>query len=207
MCFFLKFKKIELISLTGLIFLFIIAIVNTQEYNSSSTPIEILTLSDISTSTSDLYEWNRTWGGALSDYGEAVAVDSSDNIYLAGYTATFGAGDNDMVLVKYNNHGLQLWNRTWGGILYDRGDGVAVDSFDNVYLGGYTANFGAGDTDMVLVKYDSYGVQLWNRTWGGILYDRGDGVAVDSFDNVYLGGYTANFGAGETDMVLVKYDS
>ena len=99
----MKSKKIELISLTGLIFLYIIAIVNTQEYNSSSNPIEILTLSDIdyfSTSTSDLYEWNRTWGGALSDYGESVALDSSDNIYLAGYTANFGAGDNDMVLVK-----------------------------------------------------------------------------------------------------------
>ena len=54
-----------------------------------------------------------------------------------------------------------------------------------------TNGFGAGSDDMVLVKYDSSGVQQWNRTWGGIDDDGGWGVAVDSFDNVYLCGYTS----------------
>jgi len=58
---------------------------------------------------------------------------------------------------------------------------------------------------MVLVKYDSSGVLQWNRTWGGSNWDEGNGVVVDSSDNVYLAGFTESFGAGNFDMVLVKY--
>ncbi len=150
-------------------------------------------------------QWNRTWGGSGSDYGWGVAVDSSDNVYLAGYTGSFGGGYDDMVLVKYDSFGVQQWNRTWGGSGSDYGYGVAVDSSDNVYLAGRTDSFGAGSFDMVLVKYDSSGILQWNLTWGGSMLDSGMGVAVDSYDNIYLTGATYSFGTGDSDMVLVKF--
>jgi len=153
------------------------------------------------------YEWNRTWGGSDFDDGHAVAVDSSDNIYLAGITNSFGAGYSDMVLVKYDSSGVKQWNRTWGGSDFDDGYAIAVDSSDDVYLAGNTYGFGAGNSDLVLVKYDGSGMQQWNRTWGGSDYDYGDGVAVDSLDNIYVVGSTSSFGVGSSDIVLVKYDS
>jgi len=110
-----------------------------------------------------------------------------------------------MILVKYDSSGVQQWNRTWGGIDRDYGVVPAVDSSDNVYVSGGTDSFGAGSWDAVLVKYDSSGVQQWYRTWGGSNEDNGRGVAVDSSDNVYLAGRTFNFGAGSSDMYLVKY--
>jgi uncharacterized delta-60 repeat protein len=151
-------------------------------------------------------QWNRTWGGADADYGNGVAVDSSDNVYLAGGTYNFGAGDYDIVLVKYNGNGMQQWNCTWGGDDSDIGYGVAVGSSGNIYVAGFTASFGAGQSDMVLVKYDGNGTQQWNYTWGGSHNDHGDEVALDSSDNVYLAGWTDCFGVGYDDMVLVKYD-
>ncbi|KKM74683.1 hypothetical protein LCGC14_1397870 [marine sediment metagenome] len=157
--------------------------------------------------SSGVQQWNRTWGGSDDDYGSGVAVDSSDNVYLAGGTRSFGAESYDMVLLKYDSSGVQQWYRIWDGGDADYCRGVAVDSSDNVYLAGETGSFGAGSYDMVLVKYDSSGVQQWYRIWGGIDYDFGRGVAVDSSDNVYLAGYTHSFGAGSSDMVLVKYDS
>ncbi len=153
-----------------------------------------------------IYEWNRTWGGLGGDLGFGVAMDSLDNVYLAGVTDSFGAGGGDMVLVKYDGNGVQQWNQTWGGIGFDYGYGVVVDSLDNMYLVGGTSSFGAGNSDMVLVKYDGNGVQQWNHTWGGGDDDYGYGVVVDSLDNVYLVGGTSSFGAGGGDMVLVKYD-
>ena len=55
----------------------------------------------LSTNNSVVIEWNRTWGGSKYDDCYGVAVDSIDNIYLAGYTESFGAVNYDMVLVKY----------------------------------------------------------------------------------------------------------
>ncbi|MHA1444358.1 MAG: SBBP repeat-containing protein [Candidatus Hodarchaeales archaeon] len=153
-----------------------------------------------------IQQLNRTWGGGSSDNAYGVAVDSSGNIYLAGFTESFGAGDSDMVLVKYDGNGEQQWNRTWGGGSRDDAYGVAVDSSGNIYLAGETYSFGAGDSDMVLVKYDGNGIQQWNHTWGGDRSDDAYGVAVDSSGNIFLAGYTWNFGVEIVDMVLVKYD-
>ncbi len=154
--------------------------------------------------------WNRTWGGSSYDKSYGVTVDSLDNVYLTGETGSFGAGGVDMVLVKYDSSGIQLWNRTWGGsaiLNVDTGWGVEVDSLDNIYLVGVSNNFGAGEEDIILVKYDSSGVQLWNRTWGGALSDSGFGIALDSSNNIFIVGETFSFGAGEEDIILVKYDS
>ncbi|MFX0071310.1 MAG: hypothetical protein ACFFAO_09490 [Candidatus Hermodarchaeota archaeon] len=49
-----------------------------------------------------MQQWHRTWGGTDDDYGWGVAVNSSDNVYLSGYTESFGEGYEDMVLVKYD---------------------------------------------------------------------------------------------------------
>ncbi len=152
-------------------------------------------------------QWNCTWDGGNNEAGYGVAVDSLNNSYLVGYTDSFGAGDSDMVLVKYNSDGVEQSSTIWGGSGEDVGNGVAVDALNNVYLVGNTDSFGAGDSDMVLVKYDSSGGEQWYRTWGWIEKDMGQGVAVDSSENVYLAGSTNYFEANLTDMVLVKYNS
>ncbi|MHA1561181.1 MAG: SBBP repeat-containing protein, partial [Promethearchaeota archaeon] len=152
-------------------------------------------------------QWNTTWGGSGIEIGMTVALDSSEDIYLGGTTRSYGAGNLDMVIVKYNSLGEQQWNTTWGGSEMDTGSSLAVDSSNNIYLAGRTSSFGAGGLDMVIVKYNSLGEQQWNKTWGGSLSDSSTEIVVDLSDNIYLGGYTTSFGAGNNDIVLVKYDS
>ncbi|QEE14507.1 SBBP repeat-containing protein [Promethearchaeum syntrophicum] len=152
--------------------------------------------------------WNITWGGNGRDRASDMELDSSNNIYLSGFTNSSGAGDLDMVLVKYNSLGEQQWNTTWGGSDMDSGLAVALDSSEDIYLGGMTRSFGHGsmDFDMVLVKYNNLGEQQWNTTWGGINSDICSNIAVDSSNNIYLTGRTWNFGAEGGDMVIVKYN-
>lgn len=97
--------------------------------------------------------WNSTWGGKGDDEGYGVAIDGSNNAYLAGYTNSFGAGGYDAFLAKFAGNGTQQWNRTWGGTKDDFGYGVAVTSNGTTYLTGDTLSFGAGNFDAFLAKY------------------------------------------------------
>jgi uncharacterized delta-60 repeat protein len=194
---------------TGLVFILLCFSIQFEDINLSmhnETLGKKSITPNLSNGKSCSLEWYRTWGGKYNDDGYGVVVDSSDNVYLAGTTGNFGAGYDDMVLVKYNGNGTQQWNCTWGGFITDHGYGVVVDSSDNLYVVGVTLSFGMGDSDIFLVKYDGNGVQLWNSTWGEV--DRQDivcEVAIDLSDNVYLGGSTGDPDI-DYDMVLIKYD-
>ena len=150
----------------------------------------------------------NTWGSSERDRGVGVALDSSGNIYVVGDTDGFGAGDRDILLLKYDHSGSLLWQRTWGGSSYDWSprSGVALGSSGNVYIVGSTGSFGAGDADVLLLKYDPSGDLLWQRTWGGSELDYGLGMALDSLDNVYVTGLTESTGGEDDDLILLKFD-
>ncbi len=203
----MKKKKYSIIVFISILYFSLIFQETNTLFNEQDAKASRNIRSSSSASNSFEVDWYRTWGGRFEDRGNGIAVDSLDNVYLAGEAYGFGAGGTDLVLVKYNSSGVQQWNRTWGGSYHDNGHGVAVDSSENIYLSGTTYSFGAGGTDLVLIKYDSSGVQQWNRTWGGTENDIAFGVAVDSSDNVYVTGYTSSYGVGGKDVILLKYNS
>jgi hypothetical protein len=96
--------------------------------------------------------WNRTWGGASDDSGQSISVEGGA-VYVCGSTGSFGAGGNDVALVKWYTNGTLAWNKTWGGTGNDVGSGLWKIG-DAIYTSGGTTSFGAGGSDMVLVKWD-----------------------------------------------------
>ena len=149
--------------------------------------------------------WNVTWGGASTEGGRRVAVDAGGNLYCVGDTSSFGAGEEDLALVKFFSNGTRGWNVTWGGADIDRGEDVAIDVDGNLYCVGRTVSFGAGSFALALVKFFPNGTRAWNITWGGTQGDGGDGVAIDTGGNLYCVGSTSSFGAGREDLALVKF--
>ncbi|MFX0101567.1 MAG: PKD domain-containing protein [Candidatus Hodarchaeota archaeon] len=155
-------------------------------------------------STWDNELWNRTWGGSGGDTGFSTCINDSF-IYTCGMSYSFGAGDNDLLLVKWDTDGNQVWNRSFDDPGNDFGLSVCCnDSF--VYTLGISYDLGAGGTDLLLVKWDVDGNQLWNRTWGGPFTDIGRSVCSDG-SYVYTCGQTTSFGAGNGDLLLVKWDA
>ena len=142
--------------------------------------------------SSGVIQWQRVFGGSGNEQGYSVAIDSSDNVYVLGYTSSTGAGSNDFLLAKYNSSGTIQWQRVLGGASSEIGYSVAIDSSDNVYALGQTNSTGAGDYDFLLAKYDSSGAVQWQRTLGGASEDIGNSIAIDSSDNLYV------FGTGRT---------
>jgi uncharacterized delta-60 repeat protein len=163
--------------------------------------------------SSGVEQWSKTWGGTGSDRATAIALDSSGNIYTAGFTASTGltAGLEDQTLVKYDSSGVEQWSKTWGGDSTDIATAIALDSSGNIYTAGQTfsTGFSSGSWDQTLVKYDSSGVEQWSKTWGGTGFDIATAIALDSSDNIYVVGYTdsTGFTTGFNDQTLVKYNS
>ncbi|MGQ4876720.1 MAG: SBBP repeat-containing protein [Promethearchaeia archaeon] len=151
--------------------------------------------------------WSVNWGGTEIENGYGVVCDNFGNIYVTGTTESYGNGENDVFLLKYNPSGNLIWNKTWGGGIDDRGYGIAVDNLGNIYITGITESYGAGLEDVFLLKYNSSGTLIWDKTWGGSDDDEGYSVAVDSSGNIYITGNTWSYGNGANDVILLKYNS
>ena len=152
-------------------------------------------------------EWNKTYGGPLDDWGEAVIETSDGGYALTGYTQSFGAGALDFWLVKADSSGNMQWNRTYGGASGDGAYSVVETSDGGYALTGWTYSFGAGQHDLWLVKVDSSGNVQWNKTYGGPNEDVARSIVRTSDGGYAIAGHTDSFGAGGWDFWLVKVDS
>jgi len=178
--------------------------------------------------SSGVKQWTKQFGTSGSDFGYGVTADSSDNLYVTGKTNYYMdnntypsiSGKYDTFLVKYNSSGVKQWAQQLGTSSDDNNtsaEGVTVDSSDNIYVTGSTksgldGNTSSGDWDIFLVKYNSSGTKQWTQQLGNSSKDIGDGVAVDSSNNIYVtgktgGGLDNNTHFGSNDIFLVKYNS
>ena len=154
----------------------------------------------------------KIYGGSLDDQFYAVAVDSSNNIICAGYTASEGTG-GDALVVKFDSNLNIVARKRYGGTGGDGFNSVAVDSSNNIICVGYTYSEGAGNptyTDALVVKFDSNLNILARKIYGGTGGDGFYSVAVDSSNNIICVGYTNSEGAGNptyTDALVVKLNA
>ena len=149
--------------------------------------------------------WNTTWGGSGDEIGNGIALDSAGYIYCVGFTDSFGAGNDDLAVVKFASNGTRLWNTTWGGSGYEHGYGVALDSAGYIYCAGSTSSFGTSFKDLAVVKFAPNGTRLWNTTWDCSESEDGFGIALDSTGYIYCIGSIFSFVSGNGDLVLVKF--
>ena len=146
--------------------------------------------------------WIATFGTGTSDFGQDIAIDSSGNVYVTGYTGSSGAGSNDFFIAKYSASGTIQWQRTLGASSNDMGAAIAVDSSGNVYVAGTTFS---PDT-ILIAKYNNSGTIQWQKTLGGVGDHRTYDIAVDSSGNAYVTGKYYN-GGSDSGILLAKYDS
>jgi hypothetical protein len=163
----------------------------------------------------------RQWGtyyGASSKNTKfwSVANDNFGNVYVAGdadssnsltgalvtpgtHQTTYGGGDYDGLIVKFDSTGQRKWATYYGGNKLDDVNSLICDNAGNVFITGITfdspngiATAGTHEPTWVaaaegfLAKFDSTG----QRLWGTYLHGKGQDLALDPFNHLYVGGHT-----------------
>jgi len=163
--------------------------------------------------------WSTYLGGGYDDNAFGVAIDSSDSIYLTGYTeGGFTGGSNnawannmpkggsDAFAAKLTTAGALSWATYLGGLYADWGLGVAVDGSGNVCVTGGTAsnlfmggskntkpsNSYKGMTDAFAAQLSSAGAMTWATFLGGENIDSGLAVTADASGNAFVAGDAAS---------------
>jgi hypothetical protein len=122
--------------------------------------------------------WQRCLGGTGYDSFNAATSDGT-YIYATGLQSSQGQGGSDAIIVKYDQNGNVIWQRSIGGSAYERLNGVTTDG-TYLYAVGIQASQGQGSYDGLIVKYDLNGNLIWQRGLGGSSGDGFYGVCTDS---------------------------
>ena len=149
-------------------------------------------------------QWQREWGSGLMDGANGITTDSFGNIYIVGFTET-STDNEDILLIKYNSNGILQWARTWDGGLKDGAEGVAIDSFGDIYITGYTQTNTPDLYNMILIQYNNSGSYQWERTWTYASRSFGKGVAIDPSGDIFVAGFY--YGGAGSNMFAAKYDN
>jgi hypothetical protein len=144
---------------------------------------------------------------SAGDLGRGLALDSSNEVIVTGkiqdtidYNSSYGT-------YKINTNGAYVWTNLYpqAPTTTNVATAIAVDQWNQVYVTGYSPGTNSGN-DIVTIKYDNNGNQIWLERYNGPGNgdDEGNAIAVDANGNVYVAGYETT-AAGGTEFVTIKY--
>ncbi len=153
--------------------------------------------------------WAQTYDRDTSiDWANALVATSDGGYAMVGYTSQYqGIGDYNFWLVKTDEVGNMQWNQTYGGEGGDSPGSLVATSDGGYAIIGTTDSFGAGSTDLWLIKTDAYGNVEWNQTYGGPDSER-NGALIATADGGYAlaGGWNCSLNSAYAWLVKTDAD-
>ncbi len=173
---------------------------STKSYGAGLTDLWVI-------KTDELGEpvWEKVLGGAKNDVAYSLIALDGGEYLLTGSTASYGAGIGDVWILKINDDGDVLWNKTFGGPMNDVGRDVISTADGGFMVVGDTSSYGAGWSDVWLIRMDADGAVSWNRTIGGSANDSGRSVK-ETGDGFIVAGNSESFGDTLVDGYVAKVD-
>jgi len=156
---------------------------------------------------------NEVWTKYIGNgtYLSSVAINSDGGYSATGGIVEVGFGAWRVLLIGVNSEGMEVWNNEFGENLdnqYNSGKCLINSAEGGYVITGYTNNYGNGMTDVWLIKTDSDGNEVWNKTFGGSNSDEGYSVQQTTDGGYIITGHTYSFGnGGSSDVWLIKTDS
>lgn len=132
--------------------------------------------------------WTKTYGGAANEVGNSIKQTPDGGYIIAGSTGSFGAGQQDVWLLKTDENGDTAWTKTYGDIADDWAEEVQLTT-DGGYILVANTEFGADRYYVWLIKTDSLGDTIWTKKYGTSRTQAGHSVRQTSDSGYIITGY------------------
>ena len=134
--------------------------------------------------------WQKAYGGNKTDIANSIAVAPNGNIFVVGWTDSFGAGDYDVWVLKLSPNSSIIWQKTYGGNDWDVGSDIALTSNGSILIAGGTRSFGFLRFNGWIMKLNPNSEVEWQRAYGSkdVILSIADAITVDSYGNVFVAG-------------------
>jgi uncharacterized protein YjdB len=188
-----------------------IATTGTQQFSNAGNEDGFIAKFD----SSGTRIWGTYFGGAIDDRVTSIAISSSADVYLTGYTSSttgiatsgvhssvYAGGLLDAFVAKFTGAGMREWATYYGGSGYEYSYKLKLTSSGQIVVAGNTNSSSAiassgthmetlvGSDDAFLAKFSNTGGRIWGTYYGGSGSDGPNSLDVDDSDNIYVSGYT-----------------
>ena len=151
--------------------------------------------------------YNRTYGATQDEKAYASAPSSDGGTIVVGSTESFGAGSEDVYVLKLDACGNEEWSRSYGSTGLDRGTGV-IQTFNGDYLVASTWTVSGSNWDVGLIRIDPNGNLVWMNRYGTTAADYPRGLVQAPDGGFVASGVTnSGSGAGGNDLMMMKIDA
>ncbi|MBA3898670.1 MAG: T9SS type A sorting domain-containing protein [Bacteroidetes bacterium] len=161
---------------------------STSSSGSGNSDIKLMKLDSLGNEL-----WIKVFGSTGVDVVKSLCVSNDKGFLIAGYSNGFGNGGYDFYIFKTDYAGNLIWEKTFGGSDWDFAESIYETADGNILVVGTTFSYGNGDSDIYLLKLNSIGDKLWDKTFGGNKTEKGYAV-IESYDeNILIVGQTNSF--------------
>ena len=149
----------------------------------------------------------KTYGEQGKSRGVTVEQTSDGGYIITGYTTAGDYGAEDVLLIKTDDKGEIVWQKTYGGSGEDSGWAVRQCADGGYIVSGFTESFGEGGMDVYLIRTDVNGEALWAKTFGGSGDEYGWDIQITDDNSFIIASQSNSKESGNIDAQLIKVDN
>lgn len=162
--------------------------------------------------------WQKFYETPNKDIGMDVVESADHSLFILATTNSFIGeiansseyfGDNasDVLVIKTDPDGNEIWRKTYGGVKHDFARKIVADEYNQFYFVGSSMEQTNGSFDISLHKIDENGNVIWRKNFGGTGYEYGNDLAIDNTGNLLITGTSSSFSQDENpDIYVLKLD-
>ena len=151
--------------------------------------------------------WEKTFGGNDDDFAYSIIQTTDGGYAVAGTTESYDIRGGDFWIIKLDSRGNKLWDKTFGGRRSDRAYSIIQTTNGGYVVAGYTRSYSTSLYDFWVIKLDSWGNKVWDKTFSKNYWDMAYSI-IQTTDGGYavVGETKFKDNSGGKDIWVIKLD-